>query len=116
MRSAVYLLAQTYDALAARGIGADPGHYLRHVHFIPTDAAAEAKWLEDFADKHKKKRRTSDRYVLYASDPKHGYLIIDMLDDPGAHDLWKNRRTKLANYDNAATDFCTYGPKSTIHK
>ena len=76
----------------------------------------EAIRSADFDDRHKYKLRTSDRYVLYAYEPRHGYLIIDILDDPGAHDIWMARYTKLPAYELAATDFCTYGPKSHLHK
>lgn len=145
MGGKVYVLAQTYDdfenhALTAlielireefsayksggefdhewfcHEVGPDPGKFLRHVHFIPTNPADEAEWLTDFQDKHKYRRRTSDRYVLYAHDARHGYLIIDILDDPGAHDLWMARHTKLPKYELAATDFCTYGTNSNFHK
>jgi len=139
----VHVLAQTYIEFQSRGldpelireefekyksgaefdhewfchdVGSNPREYLRHVHFIPSDLAAEAQWLADFADPHRKARRTSDRYVLYAWDPRHGYLIIDILDDPGAHTLWKQRHKKLPNYELAATNFCTYGPNVSDHK
>jgi hypothetical protein len=145
MASNVYVLGQTYDEFEQHGlkdtiedireefsnytsgdrlnhpwfchdVGADPGEYLCHVHLIPTDPENERQWLADFEHSYRYKNRTSDRYVLYACDPRHGYLIIDILDDPGAHDVWKARYTKLPNYELAATDFCTYGPKLNIHK
>ncbi|NHZ36019.1 type II toxin-antitoxin system YafO family toxin [Massilia rubra] len=146
MSNAVFVLAQTYSALLERGFteeivetirdefqyyksgnefdhewfchdrGADPGSYLSHVHLIPSNPEDEATWLADFENKHKRRHRSSDRYVLYASDPRHGYLIIDILDDPGAHEVWKQRRTKLAGYELAATDFCTFGPKPDLHR
>lgn len=114
---ASYKLGNEFDhQWFCHDVGADPGKYLRHVHFIPTAPQSEAQWLSDFEDRHRYKNRTSDRYVLYACDPRHGYLIIDILDDPGAHDLWKARHTHLPKYELAATDFCTYGPKSDLHK
>lgn len=89
--------------------GADPGCYLSHVHFIPTDQAEQAKWLSEYNNRHRRKLRTSDRYVLYAQSSTFGILLIDILDDPGAHSLWENRRTKLAGYEKTASDFCTHG-------
>lgn len=97
--------------LFCHDVGSDPGCYLRHVHFIPTDSDSQKDWLEMFKDRHKRKRRTSDRYVLYASDASYGFLLIDILDDPGAHNLWKQRRTKLAGYEKVASEFCTFGPQ-----
>lgn len=148
MGNDVYVLSQTYRELQEKGfekevietireefrayksggafdhpwfchdVGPDPRKYMRHVHFIPTKEEDETQWLADFDDKHKNKRRTSNRYVLYASDPRHGHLIIDILDDgnPGAHAVWSARRTKLEPYELEATDFCTFGPKSGRHQ
>lgn len=96
--------------LFCHDIGSDPRCYLRHVHFIPTDPESQKVWIDLYRDRFKRKRRTSDRYVLYAQDKNYGFLLIDILDDPGAHDLWMQRRTKLAGYEKIASDFCTFGP------
>lgn len=135
----VWILGDLFDTLAPRGlnsetlrnsfaaykggdefshklfchdIGSDPGCHLRHVHFIPTDPEDLNRWMELFKIPYKRKQRTSDRYVLYAHDKTYGFLLIDILDDPGAHSLWSQRRTTLAGYEKVASNFCTFGPVS----
>lgn len=56
-------------------------------------------------------RRTSDRYLLYAyGGHREGYLLISVIDDPGAHELWapqnKARRQAL---EEIAEAFCVFG-------
>lgn len=56
---------------------------LRHVHLIPLqDPAALAKWEVNHL---RRSRKTSDRVLVYASDERHGHLLIYILEEPTAH-------------------------------
>jgi Toxin YafO, type II toxin-antitoxin system len=71
--------------------------YVRHVHLIPASDPAKRKQWETAFERFRK--RTSDIYLVYADGtPAHGYLLIDQLLDPGAHDIWSPvyKSTRLA--------------------
>jgi len=82
--------------------GLEDGHYwfsqnklgddglLFHVHLIPkNEPAARREWDRFWRGPPVRPwRRRSDRYLLYADGKRHGYLLIALLEDPGAHDLW----------------------------
>ena len=56
-------------------------------------------------------RRTSDRYVLYADGgTREGLLMIWIIDDPGAHDLWlPANKEYLSTLEDVAEQFCVFG-------
>lgn len=58
-----------------------------HLHMVPSDEALVQKW-ELIANPH---YRTSDRFIIYSLDRsaplKYGMYLLDMLGDPGAHQL-----------------------------
>ena len=93
-------------------IGPNLGDELRHVHMFPSQRSDLDRWTEKYNSRGLRKTRTSDRYLLYAHEERHGYLIIDVLDDPGAHDLWKQRRTNLKGYEQTAWEFAVNGTKN----
>lgn len=56
---------------------------LRHVHMRPTkDLEAQSKWDKLYRRRGKK---TSNVALIYAEDPTHGFLLIDLLEEPVAH-------------------------------
>lgn len=72
---------------------------LRHCHLIPLcNKIALAQWEKNFA---RKRRKTSDRVLFYAQDPifdkpngenldlQRKFYLIDIADDPGAHELMR---------------------------
>ncbi|MGB4584776.1 MAG: type II toxin-antitoxin system YafO family toxin [Rhodoferax sp.] len=89
--------------------GPDDGHYwfsqnkrgddglLFHVHLIPNnEPAARKEWDRLWRGPPVRPwRRRSDRYLLYADGKRHGYLLIALLEDPGAHDLWQPLNRKM---------------------
>lgn len=81
--------------------------YLAHAHMLPTLEDALNSW--NFAwTKHRK--RTSDRYLFYVDGGLvYGYLLLDIVDDPGAHNVWKNEPSKMAALERAAEQFFLSG-------
>lgn len=61
---------------------------LRHVHVVPLfTEQAERAWNLAW---RRHRERTSDRYLFYADGtPAHGYLLITLINDPGAHVVWR---------------------------
>ena len=59
---------------------------LRHCHLAPiADAVARARW----ASAHRfGSRKVSDRVLIYAQDGE-SYYLIDVVDDPGAHEIMR---------------------------
>jgi Toxin YafO, type II toxin-antitoxin system len=57
------------------------------------------------------RKRTSDRYILYANGGiSHGFLLIAIINDPGAHALWNEQnRAVLALMEGIAEQFCIFG-------
>lgn len=56
---------------------------LRHVHLVPLlNHEALQKWKRAY---HRRSRKTSDRALVYVSDPYYGNLLIYILDEPDAH-------------------------------
>jgi hypothetical protein len=89
--------------------GLEDGHYwfsqnklgddglLFHVHLIPNnEVVARQVWNRLWRGPPKRPwKRRSDRYLLYADGKRHGYLLIALLEDPGAHELWLPSNRKL---------------------
>lgn len=62
---------------------ANARNVLRHVHLVPlADAIQRREWNRIW---QRKGRKTSDRALVYVSDPRHGHLLIYILDEPTAH-------------------------------
>lgn len=58
---------------------------LRHVHLVPLlNSEHLTRWRIAF---RRRSRKTSDRALVYVSDPKHGHLLIFILDEPDAHEV-----------------------------
>lgn len=77
---------------------------VRHVHLRPTIVKKEREWDVKFTDQRK---RTSDRYLFYVDGGfSQGYLLIDIIDDPGAHKIWDaaNKQVRL-DYEACAQRF-----------
>ena len=62
---------------------------LMHVHLVPL-ADSKALKIWDRNDRLKK-RKTSDRALVYARDGKGNYLLIAVLDEPDAHAIAQMR-------------------------
>jgi hypothetical protein len=78
---------------------------LLHVHMIPQNEPERRKqWESDW--KNYRKRR-SDRYLIFANGgPRLGYLLIDLIEDPGAHLLWeRSQKSKLSALERLADNF-----------
>ncbi len=109
---------QQWKALAAQGkehfeFGRDvPGlgnRHLRHVHMVPLYSPAdEARWRRNW---RYGRERKSDRYLLYADGtPAFGYLLITLINDPGAHTLWEPQNRQLVQLlERIADDFHHHG-------
>ncbi|EJE52162.1 hypothetical protein PMI14_03140 [Acidovorax sp. CF316] len=62
---------------------------LRHVHLVPLkDPDKLKKWNRTHRFEG---RKSSDRALVYASDPTHGHLLILILEEPDAHVIVKMR-------------------------
>ena len=82
---------------------------LHHVHMVPLNKIEDLKkWDAQMVKKHTRHKRRSDRYLLFADGGRFGYLLIQILDDPGAHALWKNKAA-LKNYLTVADNFIFNG-------
>jgi len=100
--------------------GPEDGHYwfsqnklgddgrLFHVHLIPSnESEARQQWDRLWRRPPVRPwRRRSDRYLLYADGKRHGYLLIALLEDPDAHNLWLTANKKiLQNFVVVADNF-----------
>jgi hypothetical protein len=63
-----------------------------HVHLQPVDPVARAAWDEQADDERSTPyERTSDRVAVYSlkhADPSAGLLLLDIVGDPGGHDIF----------------------------
>lgn len=60
---------------------------LRHVHLVPlNDPRPETQSLWD-KNWRLKKRKTSNRALVYVSDRQHGHLLLLILEEPDAHNI-----------------------------
>lgn len=84
--------------------------YLYHAHMVPLNVQAELQEWDKVWERGRG-RRTSDRYLLYAyGGAREGYLLVAVIDDPGAHQLWAPQNRALrANLEQVAEDFCVFG-------
>lgn len=62
---------------------------LRHVHLVPLSDSAQLKvWHVKW---RQRARKTSDRALVYASDARHGHLLLFILVEPHAHAIAQMR-------------------------
>ena len=92
-----------------RKLGDD--RYLYHVHLIPqNEKNKRATWDELWKKPRRHHERRSDRYLLYAVNGRGDYLLIELLDDPGAHKLWEREyRGTLQDYITVAENYVMFG-------
>ncbi|MGN6225531.1 type II toxin-antitoxin system YafO family toxin [Pseudoxanthomonas sp.] len=56
---------------------------LRHVHIVPfIDKRARKRWFRAFEFR---RRKTSDRHLVYVADDRSNFGLIYILDEPDAH-------------------------------
>lgn len=71
-------------AYSSPKVNGDP-NTLRHVHLVPlSDPGQLTRWNQAF---RRRSRKTSDRALVYVSDPYCGNLLIYILDEPDAHEV-----------------------------
>ena len=81
--------------------------HLAHAHILPTVSADRAAW--DFAYERFRKR-TSDRYLFYVDGGfSYGYLLLDIVADPGAHAVWDTHPNNMKALEAAAEAFFFHG-------
>lgn len=85
---------------------------LRHVHLVPLhDINAMSKWNTAWK-KRPPGRKTSDKYLFYCdAGISHGYLLIYIIGDPGAHDFLTKKQSKplLDAFEACANQFVHFG-------
>lgn len=62
---------------------------LWHVHYVPAESSPEYATWKEIWDNEWDRPRTSHSALAYAYDRTHGYLLIDMLWEPDAHEIAK---------------------------
>lgn len=84
---------------------------LYHVHMVPRNDLNKKKQWDISWGRPGYSKRDSDRYLLYANGgPRLGYLLIDLLEDPGAHGLWAgSQKSRLAALELVADNFIYAG-------
>ena len=84
---------------------------LRHVHLPPKSSADEiARWQTCW---RRRRNRTSDRHLFYVDRGLGRYLLIFIVDDPGAHEFLANptseQKALLTEFERIANDFYYFG-------
>lgn len=92
---------------------------LRHVHMPPEDRRADeseppspalAQWERDW---QRRRRKTSDTALIYAHDPRRGYLLIYLAREPTGHQIaqmtTETSRTFMNQLADVADAFITHG-------
>ena len=87
-----------------RGVTIHGVHSFKHTHLRPKNKAARKKWYHDLENKSIK---TSDTFLLYVQN-KDKFLLIAILDEPGAHDA-VNNPVILKMFIDVAEEFINYG-------
>lgn len=85
--------------------------FLYHAHLIPQNVPeSRSVWDYFWGRPRERHRRRSDRYILYARNSLGDFLIVGIIDDPGAHLLWeKQNKHHLDSYVAAAENFVVFG-------
>lgn len=95
----------------SKDVRGDDGN-LYHVHLVPNNVQADRKaWNVLWSQKPRRPwLRRSDRYLLYANGGRHGFLLIALLEDPGAHQLWERASQKdREDFEIVAENFVYFG-------
>lgn len=83
---------------------------LQHAHMIPANVKASREQWDLQWKLRRPWRRRSDRYVLFAHGGHRGVLLIWILDDPGAHEIWNTRHLSLVKrFQSIASNFIHLG-------
>jgi len=107
--------------------------YLTHVHMVPLAPVAQPvvppvapatppapppppsplqQWQTVYNNNQKhnaNQDQTSNRYLFYTYDKRHGFLLIMMIND-NAHDIWNPKyQSVLQNWEEIAEDFVCFG-------
>lgn len=85
--------------------------YLRHVHLVPVNDPLALKRWDAAWQRRPPGRKTSDRYLFYCDGGRHGFLLIYIVGDPGAHDFMSSARVKplLKSFSDHAERFAHFG-------
>ena len=85
------------------------GKFLSHVHMVPVNLPEALELWNTNWQRHS--RRVSDRYLFYADGgPSNGFLLIAMVDEPGAHEIWNpGRRSEIKTLEEVADRFYHFG-------
>lgn len=79
--------------------------FFYHVHLVPVNDPDPNKlilWNKSWSKGWSSQKRTSDRYLLYVDGGRFGFLLVALIEDPGAHLIWK---TGLGILNKIAEDF-----------
>jgi hypothetical protein len=84
---------------------------LRHVHLPPRSNADEIpRWQTCW---RRRSNRTSDRHLFYVDRGLGRYLLIFIVDDPGAHEFLANptseQKALLTEFERIANNFYYFG-------
>jgi len=84
---------------------------LRHVHLRPPPGSKDfSRWQDAFRFK---RRKTSDRHLIYAQSRAEHYLLIAILDEPTAHAVAQMRtdghRQAMRMFCDIADNFVHFG-------
>ncbi|WNO03979.1 hypothetical protein [Rhodoferax mekongensis] len=82
---------------------------LHHVHMVPLFVPeAYDQWLVNWENY---RPRTSDRYLFYVDGGlAYGYLLIAIINDPGAHAVWQPQYAQYRkDLESIADDFFHFG-------
>jgi hypothetical protein len=99
------------SALITPTVGGN-AYVLRHCHLVPLHSQeALRRWS---IEHRRKSRKTSDRVLIYAQHADK-YLLIDVVDDPGAHEIMrmsdKRGKSLMQKFAEEANAFLN-GPQS----
>ncbi len=62
---------------------------VRHVHMVPISTPnALAAWDTNW---QRRRKRVSDRFLFYVDGGRHGYLLLYIVNDPGAHEFLSSK-------------------------
>jgi Toxin YafO, type II toxin-antitoxin system len=84
---------------------------LRHVHLPPKSSSdGIARWQTCW---RQQRNRTSDRHLFYVDRGLDRYLLIFIVDDPGAHELLAHptpeQKALLTEFERIASEFYYFG-------
>lgn len=85
--------------------------HVRHVHMVPLfEQNSIEKWDANW---RKFRKRTSDRYLFYVDGGHFGYLLLYIVNDPGAHTFLSDpsdaERELLREFERIADNFVHFG-------